>query len=103
MGEFCELVEIADILNSSESLNKTKTERDITYALQKAKEALEKQRDILVHASSFSAKDTTEGLPLNIKHLEKFCFYMFELVGIEITKVTHNNTVYELKLPDELK
>ncbi len=58
---------------------------------------------ILVHASSFSAKDTTEGLPLNIKHLEKFCFYMFELVGIEIAKVTHNNTVYELKLPDELK
>ncbi|UOD33975.1 DEAD/DEAH box helicase [Deferribacteraceae bacterium V6Fe1] len=103
VGELCELVEITDILESSESLNRAKTEEDIVYTLQKAREALEKQRDILVHASSFSAKDTTEGLSLNVKHLEKFCFDMFQLLDIEITKVTHNNSVYELKLPDELK
>lgn len=82
LGEFAELVDIQEILEGALLAGIDRSEERIDEALRKAKDATERQRDLLNYAASGNQFKSRE-LGITMAHLERFALGMFELLGID--------------------
>lgn len=82
LGEFAELVDIQDILEDATLAGIDRSAARIDEALRKAKDATERQRDVLSHAASGNQFVSRE-IGVTLAHLQQFAEGMFTLLGIE--------------------
>nr|WP_238985542.1 helicase-related protein [Nitrosococcus halophilus] len=102
LGEMADLLEIEQILEEAASAGVSRTRKRIEEAMQRAREAVEKQRDLFAHVSRYDPNESREELHIAHDHLRAFIEGMFVQEGIEIIERTHKNAIWEIRLPEEL-
>lgn len=102
LGQFAELVDISNILEDATVSGVARTEERIDEALQRAREAVAKQRELFEHASSFDPNETRNDLKISPQHLRCFVEGMFSILGIEIANVQQAGRLVTIRLPDEI-
>lgn len=102
LGEIADMVDIQQILEEATVSGIERTQERIDEAMQKAKEAASKQRELFEYAASFDPTETREELGITSEHLESFISGMFDFLSIEILERTHKGMVWHIRLPEEL-
>lgn len=103
LGDIADLVDINQILEDATVDGITRTKERIEEALARAKDATIKQRELFEHAASFDPNETKNELNIGKDHGEAFVRGMFELLGIEIVDTTHNDSVWHIRLPEDVQ
>ncbi|SHO56324.1 DEAD/DEAH box helicase [Vibrio quintilis] len=102
MGEVADLVDVENILLEATSDGITRTRERIEKALEKAKSAASKQRELFEYAAGFEPYETREELNITLEHVKSFITGMFKLLDIEIIDKTHKDLIWQIRLPEEL-
>ena len=102
LGDIADMVDIQSILEDATVAGISRTQDRIDEAMQKAKEAASKQRELFEYAASFDPNEAREELGITSEHLESFIKGMFDYLSIEIIEKTHKGIVWHIKLPDTL-
>jgi len=102
LGQFAELVDIGDILKDATLAGVARTEARIDEALQRAREAAEKQRELFEYVSTFNPNETKNELRITHQHLRSFIEGMFAILGIEVSNVQQSGMILTIRLPDEI-
>lgn len=102
LGELAELIDVEAILAEADTVGVDRTRERIEEALARAREALETQHELFKHATAFDPSETRGELPVDTGHLQAFVLGMCSHLGIEIIEQTHNQRVFELRLPEGL-
>lgn len=102
LGELSDLLDIEAILEQASNEGITRTKERIEEALNKAKEAANKQRELFDYAASFNPDEIRSELNITSEHVIAFAEGMFLQEGIEVTEKTHKGNVWQIKLPDGL-
>jgi len=103
LGELAELTDIESILEKATTQGISRTSERIEDALNKAKEAVEKQRELFEFASGFDPNAKTISLTITSEHTKSFVEGMFDILKIQILEKTHKNSVWHIKLSDEVQ
>lgn len=102
LGEIADLVEVEDILAQASGDSIRRTAERIDEALEKAKSAAAKQKQLFEHVAGFNSDEMQGNLNLGEGHLQSFVAGMFVQLGIEIRDKTHNGQVWKIKFPEEV-
>lgn len=100
LGQFAEMLDIEQILQEATDVGIPRTEERIAEALQRAREAVAKQRALFEHASSFDPSETRQRLAITTDHVRAFVEGMVRVLGIQIVERTHGGQVLTFRLPD---
>jgi hypothetical protein len=100
LGELAELLEVEDILEEASEQGIDRTNDRIDEALRRAREAVEKQRELFESAVGFDPRGTRGELAIHRGHTEAFVAGMLPLLGIEVGEVTHGGRAIHIRLPD---
>lgn len=103
MGEVADLLDVADILEAATEIGIHRTADRIQEALNKARDSVNKQRELFEHVSGYNPEETKGEFKLSRSHVKGFVVGMCAQLGIEIIEETHKGAVLQLKLPDELR
>ncbi len=103
LGEIAEFIDIKDILENAIDINIKHTKENIEDALNRAKEAVKKQRDLLKYAAGFNPDETKGELSITKEHLNSFVMGMIAQLNIKIIETTHKGAVWKLDLPDTIR
>ena len=103
LGEIAELVDVKQILEEATTTGISRTEKRINEALQRAKESTKKQFELFEYAASYNANETLNELSISLEHSTAFIFGMFKLLNIEVVETTHDNTLWHIRLPENIQ
>lgn len=103
LGEIAELVDVKQILNEATEAGISRTQRRIDEALQRAKEATEKQRELFQNAASYDPNETRNELAISLEHSIAFVKGMFQQLHIEIVETSHNDNLWHIRLPESIQ
>jgi len=103
LGEFSELLDVGEILEDATTTGVDRTKERVDDALSRAREAVEKQRELFEYASGFDPEETRGELVIGSKHVRAFVEGVLGCLGIEIIDRKHQDRVLELRIPDELR
>lgn len=103
LGEIAELLDVEEILTAAAGEAIQRTQERIDAALERAREAAKKQRELFQHAAKYDAEDLAQELQISDQHLKAFVLGMFRETGIEVTEMLHQDKVLKIKLPDEVR
>ena len=103
LGEIADLVDVEQILNDATLAGITRTQKLIDEALQRAKEATAKQRELFENAASYNPNETRNELNINNKHSRAFVEGMFNLLKIDIIEKTHGDSLWHIRLPESIQ
>lgn len=102
LGELAEMLDVNEILEEATQLGIDRTRERIDEALRLARDAVEKQRELFEFASGYDPNETRKDLAIDPRHVRAFLDGMFSLLGIEVIEKTHNERVFDIRLPDGL-
>lgn len=102
LGQFAELVDVGEILKEATISGINRTEERIEEALRRAREAVDKQRELFEFASSFDPNETRYDLRINPQHLRRFVEGMFAVLGIEIVSGHPASQVLTVRIPEDI-
>lgn len=102
MGEVADLVDVESILQEATSEGITRTRERIEEALEKAKNAASKQRELFDYAAGFDPDEAKEELNITSEHVKSFVAGMFNLLGIEVVDKIHKDLLWQIRLPEEI-
>ena len=100
MGEVADLVDVESILQEATSEGITRTRERIEEALEKAKNAASKQRELFDYAAGFDPDEAKEELNITSEHVKSFVAGMFNLLGIEVVDKIHKEQLWQIRLPE---
>lgn len=103
VGELSDLVDVEEILYNSANQSIERTEEQIDKALGDARTAAQRQHELFTHAASYNPNETSDELKITLDHLKAFVAGMCEYLNIEILAKKHNESVWELRLSEQLK
>lgn len=103
VGEFVEMLDIETVLEEASVSGIERTRERIEEALRKAQTATEKQRELFDHAATFDPSELQQELNITITHLQAFAEGMFKQTGIEIIDKTHNEKIWQIRLPEQIQ
>lgn len=107
LGELAELIDIDEILKNSLQENLAQTEEKINQAIEEAKIAIKRQRDLLEYASGFDPESAADELKITIDHLKSFVKGMLVYTECKIVDQKYKGEVWKIELSkkviDELK
>ena len=103
LGEIAEAIDVADILENGLNQSVEHTEESIEEALKRAREAVNKQRDLLKYASGYNPDETRKELKITKAHLHAFITGMIAELNIEVVEETHKGAVMRLRIPSEIQ
>lgn len=101
-GEVADLVDVESILQDATSEGITRTRERIEEALDKAKNAASKQRELFEYAAGFDPTEVKDELNITSEHVKSFVAGMFNLLDIEVVDKTHKALIWQIRLPDEV-
>lgn len=102
LGQMAEFLELEDILQQAGQEPIQRTQENIDFALERAREAVEKQRELLAYAAGYDPEETKGELKITLDHVGAFIVGMFKHLGIEVLETTHNGGALRIKLPETL-
>lgn len=102
VGEVADLVDVETILSEAIGEGITRTTKRIEEALERAKNAASKQRELFEYAASFNPDEIKDELNITSAHVKSFAEGMFKQLGVEILSKSHKGLVWQLRLSDEL-
>lgn len=101
-GELADLTDIETILAQASEQGYTQTQVQINQAIDRARDALIRQRELFEHAATFNPTYNQHRLPLSREHWQAFVVGMFEQLGIQY-KAVHNPQTWDIVLPENIK
>ena len=102
LGQFADMVDVQNILEEAATTNIDRTSERIDDALDRAKSAVSKQRELFEHAASFNPNEARDELVVTSEHISAFVEGMFACENIEIVEKTHADAIWRIRLPEEL-
>lgn len=102
LGEIVDVLEIEDVLEKAALAGLHHTEESIDEALKRAREAVEKQRELLEYAAGYDPDEAKDEMRISSEHVRAFVEGMIEQLGIEVRETSHGESVLRIRLPDEL-
>lgn len=102
IGGLVEALDIEDILQKAIDSTVAHTKEEIDEAIQKARNAVEKQRELLEYASGYSPEETGGEITMALSHVESFIRGMLPVLDIKIIETSHDGKVIRILLPQEL-
>lgn len=102
LGEFVEVLDIESILANADTQSIARSEENIEEAMRRAKDAVEKQRELLEFATAYRGDDAVGDLKISLEHVAAFVNGMMTELGIEVIERTHKDKAMKIKLPKEL-
>lgn len=102
MGEMAELIDVENILSEAMTTGMTRTTERIEEALEKAKDAVSKQRELFEYTVGFDLNEVKDGLNITSEHVVSFTSGMFNILGIDILDKTHKEQVWQIRLPENV-
>ncbi len=103
LGELAELVDVHDILEDALRVGESRTTQRLDGALDEARIALEKQRELFEYAAGFDPQEMAGEFTLSRDHVKAFVEAMLGMLGIELREVTHQGEVFDLRLPEDVR
>lgn len=103
LGEIADLVDVKQILNEATEAGIDRTQQRIDEALQRAKDATEKQRELFQNAASYDPNETRNELNISKEHSIAFVRGMFKQLNIDIVETTHNGAIWQIRLPEAIQ
>jgi len=96
-------VDVSSILEDARTYSAQRTQERLNDALDRAREAAERQEALLKYATGFNPRALQKELPLTPDHLTAFVEGMFKMLGIEIRERTHADRIWALRLPEKVQ
>jgi hypothetical protein len=103
LGELIEMLDVEDVLEQATETGIKRTQERIDEALQKAREALNKQRELFAYAAGFDVKDLLHQMPVDMRHVRAFVEGMIRLLNIEVVDISYEGRVFDIRLPEDLQ
>lgn len=103
LGELADLLDINQILEDATVAGIPRTEERISDALDRAKAATEKQRELFEHAAGFDPNETGSSLRIDHEHGVAFVMGMFQILGIEVVETTHEERLFHIRLSEPVQ
>lgn len=103
LGQMADLVEVEDILEESIGAGISRTQSRIDEALERAREAVGKQRELFDYVTGYDPNETRHELAIGDTHLRAFVEGMFAQLGIEVIDRLHHGIVWDVRIPPELE
>jgi len=102
MGEVADLLDVDAILEKATEQGKARTDESLREAVESAKQAAAKQRELFEHFSGFSAEETRGELRIGRNHVRAFVMGMCDQLGIEAV-LGRDGASAQLRIPDDLR
>ncbi|RBH56054.1 ATP-dependent helicase [Pseudomonas sp. MWU13-2860] len=102
LGELAELVDVEDILFQATKLGIERTRERIDEALNQAKTAAAKHRELFAYAATSDPNELRNELVITLEHLYSFVLGMFDQLGIELAERTHKDRLLRIRLPEQV-
>lgn len=93
LGEISNQIDIENILSELNQIGITRTHERIQKALDNAKNAVEKQRELLDYAASSNIDELKHEVVISANHIHNFVMGMLEILKIEHTSHHEINTI----------
>ncbi len=103
VGELTELLDVEEILERLTESGVERTEEEIEAALERAREALAHQRELMEFVTGYDPEETRGELRITNEHVASFLEAMFAHEGVEIVDRTHGGRVWDIRIPDAVK
>ena len=103
LGELADLLDVNQILEQATVEGITRTQERISEALERARAATEKQRELFEHAAGFDPNETGSSLRIDHEHGVAFVVGMFSILGIEVVETTHEGRLFHIRLPEAVQ
>ena len=102
LGELAEMLDIEKILEEAATHGIQRTSERIDEALQLARDAVEKQRELFEYVTGYDPNETSNELQITPMHVLAFVEGMLRLHEVEIVNTTHKGQVLDIKLTERL-
>ncbi len=102
LGQLADVLEVEEILEAAAHQAPHQTEAMLEEALDRARQAVERQRELFAWAARTGAGEFRNELNLADQHLRSFVEGMCAVMGVEILGRTHQGSTLELRLPQDL-
>ncbi|BBL73696.1 helicase [Methylomagnum ishizawai] len=103
LGEIADLLEVEDILERATKSGINHTIEDIKEAVDKARNAVEKQRELFEYFAGYDPNETKDEIKLSQDHLRAFVQGMMRELNIELIQTRHQDSVWDLRIPEQLR
>lgn len=98
LGAIAGFLDISEILEQSRHVALERSQERIDEALERARQAAQRQDDLLRFASGFDARSMNQELPMDDRHLPAFIEGMLQATGGEVRSKLHGGQVWEINL-----
>lgn len=102
LGEVADLIDVQEILQNALEQGVQRSQESINNAIERARTAAEKQRDLFEYVSSFDPSEMSFEMNIGMDHLRAFVEGMFNLLGIEVLGRVHQGAILDIRIPEEL-
>lgn len=102
LGQLAELIDVEEILQQATKLGIDRTRERIDEALEQARTAAAKQRELFVHAATSDPNELHDELEITVEHLYSFVTGMFNQLGIEIAERSHKERLLRIRLSEQV-
>ncbi|WP_312831598.1 DEAD/DEAH box helicase [Pseudomonas lactis] len=102
LGQMAELIDVEEILQQATMLGIERTRERIDDALEQARTAAAKQRELFSYAATSNSNELREELQITVDHLYSFVLGMFDQLGIDIAERTHKERLLRIRLSEQV-
>lgn len=102
LGQLAELIDVEDILQQATKLGIDRTRERIDEALDQARSAASKQRELFAHAATSDPNELRDEFIITYEHLYSFVLGMFDQLGIEVAERTHKESLLRIRLSEQV-
>lgn len=103
IGQLVGALDVDAVLTAASTAGRDATEEEIERALARAREAAERQDELLRYASGFDPDALQGMLAIGIDHLKAFAEAAFARSAIEISDRLYGGDVWEIRPPDAIR
>lgn len=103
LGELADMLDVGQILEEAMTTGIDRTKERIDEALLRARDAVEKQRDLFQHASSFDPDEARKELRISVNHVRGFIEGMLLQTGIAMDDALHGGAIMDLHIPEAVR
>ncbi|WP_429544259.1 DEAD/DEAH box helicase [Pseudomonas frederiksbergensis] len=102
LGELAELIDVEGILQQATKLGIERTVERIEGALEHARTAAVKQRELFAYAATSDPNQLRDELGITVEHLYSFVLGMFDQLGVEVAERTHKDRLLRIRMSESV-
>lgn len=102
VGEIADVLDVAEILEGAIEDHIDRTQENLDAALQRAREAVEIQRELLSYAAGYNPDEIRGELAVTAEHLHAFVTGMIDQLNLDVIESSHGGRALQVRVPDDL-